>query len=238
MNAGNRVLWIAIGVVLTGAGVVGLLASLGRLRRVDNGTFLLGPVAAQRWHSWGGAAPALAIAAGLLVAVLGFLLLRAQLRGPGGAPMPDLVLPGEPPGDPILGSPDAIAPMGLAPTGLALGAPDPDGPDNIHSGPYVVGPGAGPVPGRTQVASRALHHALVHDLQGGDRVRRAAVRLSGEPEHPELLVRLDVAADTDIARLHSHVDGALDRFAVTTGIRPHLHDVVVRMADQAPARVH
>jgi hypothetical protein len=91
VNAGNRVLWIAIGMVLTAAGVVGVLAFLGQLSWLGRDRTLLGPAAAQRWHDWHPWAVAVVIVAGLLVALLGFLLLRAQLRGRGGAPMPDLV---------------------------------------------------------------------------------------------------------------------------------------------------
>jgi hypothetical protein len=97
VNAGNRVLWVAIGAVLTGAGVIGVLASLGQLSWLGRQRTLLGPETARRWHDWHPWAVAVVIVAGLVVAVLGFLLLRAQLRGRGGAPMPDLVSRGHRP---------------------------------------------------------------------------------------------------------------------------------------------
>ena len=50
-------------------------------------------------------------------------------------------------------------------------------------------------------------------------------------------MRLSVTADADVARLRSHVDSALDRLAATSGVRPTVHDVVVTMAGQPPARV-
>jgi hypothetical protein len=203
VNTGNRVLWIAIGAVLTAAGALGVLAS----RRWGQRT-VLGPEAVRRWHDWGGWAVAAVIVAGLLLAVLGFVLLRAQLRGRGGAPMADLVLPNRRP-DP---------------------APEEREDEVLTGDPFV--------PGRLRISSGALQHALTRDLSAHATVRRAAVRLVGDRDHPEALVRLNVTADADVTRLRSHVDSALDRFAATSGVRPTVHDVVVTMADQAPARVH
>jgi len=211
------VLWIGIGALLTVVGVLGALASLNRLPFLASDRLLLGADAARNWHRWGGWAPVLTVAGGLLIALLGFLLLRAQVRGRGGAPMADLVLP---------------APE---PTGLTVGAPA----DTVELAAADGGQSfVESVHGRTQVASKALHHALTRDLQSDHHVRRAAVRLVGDRARPEVLVRLAVSPDTDVSRLRSHVDGALDRFAVTAGVRPHLHDVVVSMADQSTARVH
>jgi hypothetical protein len=93
-------------------------------------------------------------------------------------------------------------------------------------------------PGRTRVSSGALQQSLVRDLRANRQVRRVAVRLVGDREHPEALVRLSVTADADVTGLRSHVDSALDRFATTSGVRPRVRDVVVTMADQPPARVH
>jgi hypothetical protein len=196
MNAGNRILWIAFGVLLSAIGVVGTLASLGRLPGVDSGRLLIAPADADRWRGWDGWAFGVTIAAGLIVALLGFLLLRAQLRGRGGADLPDLVR-----------------------------EPHPSSVDSST------------VTGRTHVASSALSHALTRDLQADRQVRRAAVRLVGAHQRPELLVRLAVTADADLGRLHDHVDAALSRFAATSGLRPHLREVSVRIADEQPARV-
>jgi hypothetical protein len=195
MNTGNRVLWIAIGVLLTALGVVAALASLGRLSGVDRDQSLITPADADRWRGWDGWAFGVTIAAGLIVALLGFMLLRAQLRGRGGAGLPDLVR-----------------------------KPDPSSVDSA-------------VTGRTHVASSALSHALTRDLQTDREVNRAAVRLVGAEQHPELLVRLAVTADADLGRLHAHVNAALSRFATTSGLRPHLQEVSVRVADEQPARV-
>jgi hypothetical protein len=199
VNTGNRVLWIAIGAILTAAGVIGTLASLGRISWLGRDRTLLGPEAVRRWNTWYPWAVAVVIVAGFILVLLGFLLLRAQLRGRGGAPMPDLV------SRTVSPAPD-------------MGADD-----------------AGR--GRVRVSSSALEQSLVRDLRGNRQVRRVAVRLVGDRGHPEALVRLSVTADADVTGLRSHVDSALDRFAATSGVRPRVRDVVVAMADQAPARV-
>ena len=104
MNTGNRVLWIAIlGAVLTAAGVLGILANQGALAGVESTDRLADGDLVSRWHSWGGLATGIAIAAGLLVALLGFLLLRAQLRGRGGASLPDLSMSATPTAPPASG---------------------------------------------------------------------------------------------------------------------------------------
>ena len=202
IDTSNRVLWIAIGAVLTAAGVFGVLASRGVL--VSARRTVLGPEVSRRWHDWSGWWFAAVIVGGLLLAVLGFLLLRAQLRGRGGAPMADLVLFNHPP---------RWAPA-----------------DFNDREPFI--------PGRIRISSGALEQALTRDLRGHAEVRRAAVRLVGDRLQPEVLVRLSVTADADVVRLRSHVDSALDRFAATSGVRPAVHDVVVTMAVQPPARVH
>ena len=90
--------------------------------------------------------------------------------------------------------------------------------------------------GSTDVASRALRQAFEEDLEGDQQVRRAAVRLTGPTDHPQLLVRLAVTQDADIARLAGHLDEAVDRFTITSGVRPELSDVVVRLPLRTTAR--
>ena len=206
MNAGNRVLWIAIGAVLTAAGVFGVLANRGVL--VSSRRTVVGPEVSRRWHEWSGWWFAALIAGGLLLAVLGLLLLRAQLRGRGGAPMADVVLFNHPP----------------------RSAPAEWNADAALREPFV--------PGRIRIAHGALEDALTRDLRDHPEVRRAAVRLVGDRRRPEALVRLSVTADADVGRLRSHVDSALDRFAATSGVRPTVRDVVLTMASRPPARVH
>jgi hypothetical protein len=191
----NRVLWSIIGAVLLIAGILGVLVSQGWPSTIDRHRPLLTDGTIQWWRSHSGLAAGLTIAAGVLVAVLGFLLLRAQLRGRGGTPMHDLSYGG---------------------------APAPEGADT----------------GRTGVASSALHDALERDLATDRTVRRAAVRLTGPTQHPQLLVRLAVTPDADIAHVAGHIDRAVQRFATTSGVTPNLSDVVVRIPARAPERVH
>jgi hypothetical protein len=205
MNTGNRVLWSIVGAVLLAAGIVGVLASQGRLSDVDKGQPLLTTGMIDRWNSSSALSAGLTIAGGLLLAILGALLLRAQLRGRGGSAMRDLTF------QPSL-------------------APE-------EPGPTTAGPGQQPDSGRTEVASSALHHALERDLQTDRHVRRAAVRLTGGSQRPQLRVRLAVTPDADIARVASHLDRAVHRFTTTSGVTPDLSDVVVRIPAGTATRV-
>ena len=90
MNTGNRVLWTAIGLVLTAAGVAGLLINLGRMPGTDRDRPVIWPELADQARSWRPWVLAAVIVLGLLLALLGALLLRAQLRRRGGVGMPDL----------------------------------------------------------------------------------------------------------------------------------------------------
>ena len=88
------------------------------------------------------------------------------------------------------------------------------------------------------MASNALHHALTHDLETDRHVRRAAVRITGDPAHPQLYVRFAATADADVAGLAHAFDRALARFTRTTGLRPEVADVIVTMPDRQRERVH
>jgi hypothetical protein len=87
----NRLLWTIVGLVLLLGGVALALASRGVLGSAST-TALVPPEFQRRWHAAGGWAFAAAIAAALLVALLGWLLLRAELRGRGGTALPDPLL--------------------------------------------------------------------------------------------------------------------------------------------------
>jgi hypothetical protein len=193
VTTGNRVLWSIIGALLLAAGVFGVMISQGWVSTIDRHQPLLTTGMIDPWNAHSGLAAGLTIAGGLLLAVLGFFLLRAQLRGRGGSPMRDLT--------------------------------------------FEQPPSAQPDTGRTGVASTALHHALERDLTTDREVRRAAVRLIGPTEHPQLLVRLAVTPDADIAHVAGHLDRAVQRFTTTSGVTPDLSDVVVRMPARAPQRV-
>lgn len=185
----NRVLWTVIGAVALAAGVLGLLAGFGVLSTVDKQRTVLTQGMVDAWNRDRTPALAITIAAGVVLALLGILLLTAMLRRTGGPLM-----------------------------------------DDIHvQEPQTGEPAPAQLPGSTEVASKALHHALEEDLEGDRQVRRAAVRLTGPTDHPQLMVRLAVTDDADIARLAGHLDKAVDRFTTTSGVRPELADVVVRL---------
>lgn len=96
----NRTLWTVIGVLLLAAGVLGVLASEGALPAADRQQALLTPEMINFWNRNEGLATTLTLVGGLLLALLGMLLLRGQLRWPGGTPMGDLHLgQPEPDGD-------------------------------------------------------------------------------------------------------------------------------------------
>jgi hypothetical protein len=92
VNVGNRVLWTLIGLILLGLGVLGTLMSLGRLPGANRNAPLLAPGLLAQWRQSAGWLTMALVLAGLVLAILGFLLLRAQLRPRGGPAMPDLVL--------------------------------------------------------------------------------------------------------------------------------------------------
>jgi hypothetical protein len=211
----NRTLWTVIGLVLLAAGAAGLLVGYGVLSFVDRQQVLLSSDLIAGWNRHKAWWLAITIMGGLLVALLGYLLLRAQFRRRGGAPMADLYLPSSP------------APEATEAAQFDEAAPDRADPDR----------GGIPDRGGTEVASRALHRALQRDLESDQQIRDATVRLSGPPHHPRLLVRLAVTADADVGHLASHVDRAIHRFTTTSGVQPDLSEVVVRIPARAPARV-
>ncbi|MBT8225192.1 MAG: hypothetical protein HKP61_08310 [Dactylosporangium sp.] len=96
-NAANRVLWTIIGLGLVAAGVLGVLASQDRLAGTDPGSPLLWPELLTWWRGhqpWG---TIIVIGAGLIIAVLGVALLRAQMHRHGATPIPDLKIVGSDP---------------------------------------------------------------------------------------------------------------------------------------------
>lgn len=117
MNTANRVLWALIGLLLLAVSVFGVMASQGWLPFIDRDGAVLTQVAIERWEDWSTWATAATIAGGAILVVLGILLVRAQLRGPGGGSISDLVVRPE--------SPDATGPrpgptVAEAPAGQTL----------------------------------------------------------------------------------------------------------------------
>jgi hypothetical protein len=88
MDRFNRVLWAVIGLVLAAAGALGVAAARGHLPGVDPRSTLVPGWLLARWRSWGPWAWAAVAVAGLILAWLGWRLLRAQLRPGGRRPLP------------------------------------------------------------------------------------------------------------------------------------------------------
>jgi hypothetical protein len=80
MDRRNRLLWIFIAVLLTAVGALGIAAGRGYLHGVDPHTTLLPRWWLDQWHAWGVWALLVLTVAGLVMAWLGWRLLRAELR--------------------------------------------------------------------------------------------------------------------------------------------------------------
>lgn len=82
-NAAHRLLWTLAALVMVALGAAGLLLSLGALPGTDPDTVLLGPDLPARWRAAAPWSPLGGAAGGLLLALLGYRLLTAELRAPG-----------------------------------------------------------------------------------------------------------------------------------------------------------
>lgn len=84
MDRFNRILWVILAFALSTLGVLGAVASLGGMAGTDTDSPLLWSALLRRWRENADAAGWALAAAGILLAVLGALLIRAQLRRRGG----------------------------------------------------------------------------------------------------------------------------------------------------------
>jgi hypothetical protein len=180
-----------VGLVLLLGGAALALASRGQLG-ADKNSALVPPSARQWWHDWGNWAIVIAIAVAVLVAVLGYLLLRAELRRRAGRSLP----------------------------------------------PILAAPVLDHMPGTTRVSTSALHYALTRDLGNHPAIRGAGVQLAGRLHRPMVYLRLAVTPEADIGAVRGHVDAAMARFAATSGWRPEVAEVTVKLDRRPPARVH
>lgn len=213
MDTVNRMLWSVIATLLLAAGVLGLLAGL----QMSPNTVLVSPELRHDWQRLGTWPLAVGGVLGLLVAWLGWRLLRAELRRGGRRSLPDVELPS-----------------------TADHTPTPS-----HAGHTAVRPSLDELPplapdtraaGRTSVRSPALAHGAERDFERIPDVRRALVGLFGDTAHPELRARLDVAPGTSVTHLSRAVADGLDRFAATSGLLPAPVRITVRL-DGPPNRV-
>lgn len=91
MDAANRVVWTVVGAVLLLGGSAVAAAGLGALPRLDRDTALLPAAVVTRWRGWEPWVWWVVLGGGLLVAALGVVLARAELRRGGGPALDDLV---------------------------------------------------------------------------------------------------------------------------------------------------
>lgn len=97
-NAANRVLWTVLGLLLTAAGVAGVLVSQGWLPGVDRHSPVLWPDLLEWWREidpWGLLGVGLL---GVVAAVIGLILLLAELRRRAAPALGELRLSDERPG--------------------------------------------------------------------------------------------------------------------------------------------
>lgn len=92
MDRFNRLHWVVCAALLTALGVLGSVASLGKLPGTDTESPLLWSALLRRWREHSAAASWSLAGAGLVLAGLGLLLIRAQLRRRGGRSLSDLTL--------------------------------------------------------------------------------------------------------------------------------------------------
>lgn len=235
----NRLVWIVVSLVLIVLGGLGILAHFGWLPGTDPDTPLLSPQALQRWSDWGAGAVTATIIAGLVVAFVGLLLLRLQLRRRGRADMPDIRVPAEravlqanTPAWPANAVRPATPAAGeLTPT-ADLAAPTAGGGQPTGGGETMT-----TTRGSLRVDANALRHALAADLRKQRGVERADVQLSGHAEEPHLRIWLTIDPNADLADLRDRVANAARRFTVTAGRHAQVDDVTVRVANHPPARV-
>lgn len=90
MDRSNRVLWTIIGLVLLAAGLFTAAASLGWVPETQTGSPLLWGEVIEQWQLWEPWVWLAVIVVGLIIAWLGWLLIKAQLRVPDGPAMGDL----------------------------------------------------------------------------------------------------------------------------------------------------
>lgn len=91
MRAANRILWIVIGLVLALGGIAVVMISAGWMPGTDRDVTLLTDQMRDRWREWNPWALAGVIVAGVIVALLGIILMRLELRRRGGRGLPDVV---------------------------------------------------------------------------------------------------------------------------------------------------
>ncbi|GIG67637.1 hypothetical protein [Phytomonospora endophytica] len=207
-DAANRAWWTVIGVLLTAAGVSGVLVHFDLLPRFGADTPLLGPQVLDLWRRGGSWSLPIVMAAGVIVALVGLLLLRAQLRRRGEAGMSDVVFERTTETPVMPSEPTDYAALDVK-GGVATA---------------VITPAVG----RTKVRAGGITRALERDVAAGPSVRKASVALTGDAPDPVAWIRLDLKPEARVADAREQLDTVLARFGETTGLRVDRLDVTVR----------
>jgi hypothetical protein len=84
--------------------------------------------------------------------------------------------------------------------------------------------------GRTVVRTGGLEHGLRQSLGALPGIHWAHAQLAGNPERPNLLIELEVDAQTRLSTLKSEVGQAIERFQLTSGRQPSTQ-VRIRLAN-------
>lgn len=84
--------------------------------------------------------------------------------------------------------------------------------------------------GRTVVRGGGLEHGVQQSLKTLPGVHSAQVQLSGDSEHPDLVIELELDAQTRLSTLKSEVREGIERFRRTAGRQP-LAQVRIHLAN-------
>jgi hypothetical protein len=90
--------------------------------------------------------------------------------------------------------------------------------------------GQGRPRGRTVVRGGGLEHGARQSLEALPGVRSAQAQLAGNSERPDLLIELEIDAQTQLSTLKSEVRQAIERFRLTSGRQPSTQ-VQIRLAN-------
>jgi hypothetical protein len=108
VNTANRILAIAVGLILAGLGVCGILINTGHMPRADRDVTIWTDAMTRRMHDWGNAVTVVGIIGGLIVALVGFTLIRSELRWQGRTSVSELVFAGPGTGGEASAEPAAV----------------------------------------------------------------------------------------------------------------------------------
>lgn len=207
MRRANRILAVVVGLILVGLGICGILINTGHMPGTDRDVTVWTDTFTSRLHDWGGWVTAVGIVAGLIVAIVGLILLRAELRWQGRPSVSDL----------DVAVPDA---SGEVADGRALGRHADHGEE----------PASVTVAGKTHVAGSTLRRALQADLQNNPKIKQATVRMTGDVHQPRIDLHIEVRPGTELPVVQSYVAEALDRFRETSQLEPVAGETVISIA--------